>query len=136
MSAGLLSPVSAAVFTKLNVAGLTALASVHDHVPQGTAMPYVWYEVSEENARGMGMGGLRQVSLRVHAASSYAGAKQLQTIMSKVVDLLEDAALTITGCAQAGRVVYHETTEPFDSVIAGVLVRESAANFTIWAEPS
>ncbi|HXG56678.1 MAG TPA: DUF3168 domain-containing protein [Vicinamibacterales bacterium] len=137
MSVLALSPVSASVYGVLNVAALTALVTgVFDDVPQGTAFPYVWYVVDEENARGMGRGGMRQVNLRVHAVSSYEGQKELHTIMSKVIQLLEDTALTITGYQAAGEVVYRETVAPFQSMIDEVQVRESVAQFTIWAEPS
>lgn len=138
MSVLSLSPVSAGVYSKLNVAALTALATggIFDDVPQGTAFPYVWFTVEEENARGLGRGGLRQINLRVHAESTYQGNKQLQQILSKAIELLEDQTLTITGYRQAGEIVYHETTRPFQQERAGLKYREAAANFTIWAEPT
>ena len=87
-----LSPVSVGVYTALNVAGLTALVTgVYDDVAQGTALPFVWYEVQEpEDVRGFGTGGLPVVELRVHTFSSYAGGKDGQTIAQKVVELLKD----------------------------------------------
>jgi hypothetical protein len=141
MSGVALSPVSVAIYAKLNVSALKpgtwALSGIHEGiVPQGAAFPYVWYSVSEDNARGLGRGGLRQVNLTVHAASTYQGDKQLQQIIGKVVDLLEDAALVIVGYRQGGEVVYHEAVGPFDSTIGGVRCREMVANFTIWAEPA
>lgn len=142
MSTMSLSPVSAGVYAALNVAAMTALAAgPHDSVvPEGAAFPFVWFTVDEENARGLGRGGLRQVNLRVHAAAvdtaAAGAAKHLQLILGKAVELLEDATLTIAGYAQAGEVVYHETTEPFDSIIGGKACLEAASNFTLWAEPS
>lgn len=133
-----LSPVSAAVYSTLNVSGLTALAAggIRDDVPQSTAFPFVWYEVRETDRRGLGTGGLPEVELRVHVFSTYAGMKQAQEIAAKVVELLRDASLTVTGYAQCGRVFYDDTVSLPDEILNGVHVRELVVLFRIYVQES
>jgi hypothetical protein len=132
-----LSPVTVAVYTALNVAGLTALATggIYDDVPQAPSFPFVWYEVREaRDLRGFGTGGLPEVELRVHVFSTYEGAAQVQSLTAKVVELLKDVALTVTGYAQCGRVFYDATSEPFDELLNGQHVREQVSQFRIYVE--
>lgn len=132
-----LSPVSVGVFTLLNVAGLTALVStrIYDDVPQAPTFPFVWLEVQENrDLRGFGTGGFPEVQLRVHAFSQYEGAKEAQDIIAKVIELLRDQALSISGYNQGGRIVYDETTLLPNELIAGVKCRELVASFRIFAE--
>lgn len=137
-----LTPVSAAVLTLLNVSGLTALVSsrIYDDVPQAPTFPFVLYEAQENrDIRGFGTVGFPEVQLRVHAFSSvddYNGMVQVQTIIQKVVELLRDQALTVTGYNHAGRIVYDETTLLPNEIIAGVKCRELVASFRIWVEES
>lgn len=141
MSALLLSPVSVGVYTALNVSTLTDLCSgpFDTEVPQLTGFPACWFVLTEENARGMGTGGLRKLSLRVHAAavgsSTLGPAKQLQGILGAAVSLLEDATLTVSGYRAAGQVFYADTSEPFPSEIAGQACWEALSNFYLWVEP-
>lgn len=141
MSTLTLSPVSVGVYTALNVSGLTSLCSgpFDTEVPQVTSFPMCWFVLTEENARGMGTGGLRKLFLRVHAAAkgstTLGVAKQLQGILAQAVTLLEDASLTVSGYRTAGQVFYDSTTEPFPSEIGGVQCWEAAALFYLWVEP-
>jgi hypothetical protein len=141
VSASVLSPVTAGVATALTNASLTNLASgpFDTEVPQNTAFPYVWFVVREENARGLGTGGLRKLSVRVHAASigsaTKGPAKELQDITGAAVALLEDATLTVSGFRAAGPVFYSDTSEPLPSEIGGQACWESIANFYLWVEP-
>ena len=131
-----LSPVSVAVYGALHVAGLTALATggIYDDVPQAPTFPFVWYEVSERDQRGFGTGGLPEVTLRVHAFSTYAGAAQVQSLIAKVVELPKDVSLTVTGYRACGSVFYDETSEIFDELLNGVKVKEQVAHFRIFVE--
>lgn len=130
-----LSAVSVAVFGTLNVAGLTALVStrIYDDIPQAPTYPFIWYEVRERDVRGFGTGGLPEVLLRVHCFSQYQGAKESQDIIAKVIELLRDQALTITGYEQAGRVFYDDTVPVPTTEIAGKESRELVALFRIYA---
>lgn len=131
-----LAPVSAAVYGKLNVSALTSLcAGVYDHIPQGTAYPMVWYEVREpQDVRGFGTSGLPEVELRVHVFSTYAGSNEAQTIAAKVIELLRDQALTVTGYNHCGRVFYDGTPDLGMQDINGVIVRELVPLFRIYVE--
>jgi hypothetical protein len=131
-----LDPVSAAVYSTLNVAALTALApgGVTDYPKQGTTFPFVWYEVREEEGRGFGMGGFPEVTLRVHAFSTYEGLKEAQSVIQKAIQLLKDQALTVTGYTQAGLVFYDETVSLPDQIINGVSCHELVASFRIYVE--
>lgn len=134
-----LAPVSDGIYATLNVAGLTALVGtrIYDDVPQGVAFPYVWYEVSERDQRGMGTGGFPEVELRVHVFHSqaiYRGMEGAQNIIAKVIELLRDQRLTVTGYNQAGRVFYDETLTLADQEINRVKVHELVALFRIYVE--
>ena len=134
-----LGPVSVGVYTALNVSGLTALVStrIYDDVPQAPTYPFVWYEASEpRDVRGMGTGGLPEVELRVHVFSTYQGTSEGQAITKKVIELLKDQLLTVSGYAQAGRVFYDSTQVFADQLIQGVKVREFVAQFRVYVEES
>ncbi len=133
-----LSPVSVGIYTLLNVAGLTALATggVHDNLPQGRTLPAVWYEVLERDVRGFGTGGLPEVTLRVHTFSTYEGLKEAQAINQKVIQLLRDQVVTVSGYRQAGLIFYDETILLPDELLNGVKVKELVSNFRIYVEES
>lgn len=133
-----LSPVSAAVYAKLNVAGMTALVGsrIYDDVPRAAVFPFVWIEVRERDVRGFGTGAIPEVELWVHAFSTYQGMKEAQSICQKAVELLRDQALTISGYTQAGLVFYDDTTPLQDQAIEGVKVQELVSKFRIYARES
>lgn len=133
-----LSPVSAAVYGVLQAdATLGAMiAGVGDDIRQATAFPYVWFEVRERERRGFGTGTLPEVELRVHCFSSYRGAKEAQDIIDRVVVLLKDQPLTISGFTHCGRVFYDESVLLPDEDVNGVKVRELVALFRVYAEAS
>ena len=125
----------------LNVAGLTALVStrIYDDVPQNPTFPFVWYELKERDQRGFGTGGFPEVELRVHAFSSsdlYNGMGEAHSIAAKVIELLRDQAVTVSGYAQAGRIFYDETVPLANQLIAGVKCRELVAMFRLYVEES
>lgn len=133
-----LSPVSVAVFNKLNVAGLTALVStrIWDSVPRtGATFPFVLYEVWEpRDARGLGTGGLPEVEIRTHVFSEYDGLKEAQSIAQKCIELLKDQALTVTGYTQAGLVFYDRTELPIDEIIEGRKCQEIVSFFRTYVQ--
>jgi len=131
-----LSPVSAAVFTALNVAALTALTpgGMGDDIPQPATFPFVWSEVQERDVRGLGRGSLPEVAVRVHAFSTYEGAREAQQITAKVIELLKDQRLTVSGYTQCGEVFYDETVTLPNEAINGVKCYELVALFRIYVE--
>lgn len=142
MSTLTVAPLSDAVFAALNQNSLTNLtggtAPSDTDVPQGRNLPYCWFVVNEENARGFGTGTLNRHGLTVHAAavgsSTMGPAKQLQGILDAATALLKDATLTITGFRAAGKVFYDSTSEPVVSEIGGKPCWEAAANFYLYVE--
>lgn len=131
-----LAPVSAGIYTKLNVSGLTSLVSkVASEIPQGQALPYVWYEVRERDVRGFGTGGLPEVELRVHSfGDARLGVKPLQIINQKVIELLRDQAVTVSGYDQAGLIFYDEMILLTGEEINGVKVNELVSRFRLYVE--
>src|SRR5690606_20890477 len=96
--------------------------------------PFIWFEVRERERRGFGGGGLPEVELRVHVFSTYAGQKESQQILDRVITLLKDQALSISGYSHAGNVFYDETVSFPDEEVNGVKSRETVALFRIYAE--
>lgn len=135
-----LSPMSAAVYAALNVGALTALApgGVWDEIPQGTVFPCVLIELQEVQQLGgfgtaPGHQAVVELELRIHVFSQYAGMKQAQTVMAKVMELLAPGSLNPTGYKSHGP--FHQDTVPLpDEVVAGVRVNELVARYRLYAE--
>ena len=137
MAYSALGPVSVGIYTLLNVAGLTALVGtrIYDDVPQAPTFPFVWYEARMvTDQRGMGTGALPEIELRVHSFSTYQGAKEAQEVNQKVIELLKDKAVTVTGYMQAGLVFHDEELLLPDEVINGVKCRELVSRFRIYVQ--
>lgn len=133
-----LSPVSVAVYGVLSgdatLSGLVG-GRIYDDVRQGAAYPYLWYEVRERDMRGFGGGALPEIEVRVHAFDgAHRGAQVVQQIIARAVALLKDAAVSVTGFVQCGRVVYDETVLLPDEDVNGEKVRELVALFRVWVE--
>lgn len=134
-----LNPVSDGIYTALNVAALTDLATggISNNPAQGTSFPFVWYEVSESrDVRGFGTGGLPEVELRVHVFSQSESLIEAQAIGQQVIALLRDQPLTVTGYTQAGLVFYDETVPLLNQELNGVKVHELVCLFRIYVEES
>ena len=132
-----LDPVSVAVHTALNVAGLTVLApgGVGDDIAQFSGYPAVLYEVQESNLGGMGTrpgSGKRtlEIDVRVHVFSQYAGFYQAQLVMAKCIELLATAPV-VTGYESSA--IFHDDTIPLASeMVAGVRVNELVGIFRLY----
>jgi len=133
-----LSPVSAGVYTVLNVAALTALApgGVGDDIAQGTGYPFVLFEVHEQAQGGLGtkpgLGQLPAIDLRVHVFSQFEGYSEAQAVVAKVIQLLAEAP-TVTGYA-SWAIFHDETVNLGDQIVAGVKVKELVALFRLYVE--
>lgn len=133
-----LAPVSAAVYTALNVAALTALApgGVFDAIPQDTTYPAVLFDVQERWQPTLGTKpGVKRVmemALRLHVFSQHRGMKEAQGVMAKAIQLLADPP-TVSGYASWA--IFHDETLPLsDQLVAGVPVEELVANFRVFVE--
>lgn len=134
-----MSAVMVALVAKLNVAGLTSglgyTVGLYDDVIQDAALPLVWIEIFDESdSRGFGAGELGQVTIRVHVFSDYEGTKEGQQITAKVIELLKDQALTVSGYTQAGLVFYERTQLLNDVVLHGRKCREMVSVFNTYVE--
>jgi len=131
-----LDPVSVAVYNALFVESLKILATggISDDPGKNTTFPFIWYEVSERDVRGLGTGGLPEVTLKVHVFSQKPGMTEAQTIMRQVVALLRDVALTVSGYDHCGRVFYDETVTFPDEILNNVKVHELVSSFRIYVE--
>ena len=134
-----LAPVSAAIYTALNVAALTDLVpgGVSDVVPQNTVYPFVLFEVSEPEQLGgfgtkPGLGQLPEIAIRVHVFSQQQNLSEAQGILDTVLQLLADPPATVTGYGNA--VIFHDSTVDLgDQVVANVVVHEIVASFRLYA---
>jgi hypothetical protein len=131
-----LSPVSAAIYAALNVAGMLALApgGVGDDIAQGTGYPFVLYEVSETPMHGYGTkpgtGRTLEMAIRLYVFSQYDGLSQAQAVMAKAIQLLADAPAV---AGYGSWAIFHDETIPVGSeLIAGVRVNEIAANLRLY----
>lgn len=133
-----LSPVSVAVYTALNVAAVTDLATggVGDDIAQGTGYPFVLYEVHETANGGMGtkpgQGQLPQIDLMVHVFSQYDGLSEAQGVMDMVVAALADPP-TVSGYG-SWAIFHDETINLGDQIVAGLKVKELVARFRLYVE--
>ena len=144
-----LAPVSAAVFTTLNVAALTGLlatqaggqSSIADFVFQGMAFPYLFFEVHETRQLGWmgtkpGVKSLPEVDLRLHAFWTTPGKVDGQTILAEALALLfAGNALSVSGYAVCGTDPFHDTTIDLgNQVVAGVVVNELVSQLRLYVE--
>lgn len=129
--------VTDAVFDALNVAGMTALATagVFTNVPQGTAFPYVRIDSPVESRLDtMGRAG-KTVSISVHAFSNYAGPTKAAEMLSKAVELLHYAALTVAGHSVIA-VQYQGGNDAGDEIVNGVTVYHYVGTFDVMVQQS
>lgn len=88
-----------AVYAALTAdAALMALITgIFDHVPQGQAYPYLTVGDDTETDRNTFDRTGREPTMTLHLWSKYAGMKQAKDIAERVVTLLDDQALVVTG---------------------------------------
>src|SRR3990167_5542743 len=93
--------VLAAVYTALNVAGITTTlgCTVWEHVPQGTAFPYI--RISDVTARGETLETMGKsaddILVQVSVFPQHEGVDGARTIRKTVMDLLHNQSLTVSG---------------------------------------
>lgn len=134
--AAALSPVAEAVFAVLQDATLQALTpgGWHDDLPRAPEFPCGYVDLRERDARGFGTGNLPAIELRTHALSAYGGLRQAQAIDARVVALLKDQPLTVTGFTMCDRIFYDETMLLADQEILGEKVHEVVSMFRLYVE--
>lgn len=126
-----------AVYSALNVAGMTALAAggVHNGVTQSVVYPFVRIgDATETREDCMGQPG-KDVRVLVHVFDNARTDLAIANIVSKAVELLHYQALTVSGhtlvCSQ-----YQQSYPAGTENIAGVEVRHRVAEFLITVRQS
>lgn len=130
-----IAPVIEAVVLRLRASTtVTALATVWNNVPTGTAFPYV--EVSSPTDRRVDTCGRfgADTLVDVHAFSQYHGDQEAADIISACQGALHFQTPTTTGHTALG--VAYETGERFRETINGIITRHHVASFRVWTEQS
>jgi Protein of unknown function (DUF3168) len=81
-------------------APLTALLggpNVHDHAPQGGALPYVVFAEIETRDEGTQSWPTAEHAVTLHAWSQAEGVKEVRALLAEIDAALTGAALTLTG---------------------------------------
>lgn len=122
--------VMAAIGAALDVAAITTTlgCAVHDDVPQAPTYPYIRFE----SPTGVpwdtfGQAGKERM-VWVHVFSTYAGGLEYRAIVAKVIQLLQDVALSVSGHALA-RLRYEEDVNGADEDNGGVKVKHKIVMF-------
>jgi hypothetical protein len=123
-----------AVYTALNVAGMTALATVYNGVPQGTAFPYAYVGSVTENRLDCFQKPGKDLTVQVHAFSTTNGDTEAAAIVSKAIELLHYQTLTVTNHTLIG-CQYEQTIDAGANEEDGIgLVRHLVASFRVQLE--
>lgn len=133
-----LGAVSTAIYTALNVSGLTSLATggVGADMPQTANPPFVLFEVHETQGGGLGtrpgVSSLPEVDVRVRVFSASKGPKEAHTIMAKVIELLATPP-AVTGYSSWA--IFHDSTTLVTAeLVGGVKVYELVAQLRLYVE--
>lgn len=128
-----LDAVSAAIYAALSAPAVTALATggVSDDPAQGTAFPFVWFEVRMTNFGGLGGGELREVEVLTHTFTKGVGPRPAQQLDAKVQGQLTDQQLAIAGYEHCASVFYDDTVSVPVSELNGEKVHEVVSSFRL-----
>jgi hypothetical protein len=130
--------VQAAVYSRLCAdAGLTSLlaagaASIFDHVPQGSAFPYIALGSLAARPLETQGGGGYDISLDIHCYSRALGMKQARAVMAAVASALHGADFAVTGQV----LVLCRLTEQETALEPDGETRHGLQRFTIITEPA
>ncbi len=126
-----------AVYTALNVAGMTALATggVHNGLPATVSYPFVRIgDATETREDCMGQPG-KDVLVRVHVFNNARSDLTISSIVSKAVELLHYAALSVSGHTLVAS-QYQQAYPAGNENINGVEVRHHVAEFLVTVRQS
>jgi hypothetical protein len=135
-----LSPVSAAIYTALNVAALLALVpgGVNDVVPQGATRPYLYFELSNPTQLGgfgtyPGHGDVPELELKLHGISDQENVSQCQAIVAKAIESLFTTSVSVAGYTVCSALPMPDVQilNLGDQVIANIVVHEEVAIVTL-----
>ena len=134
-----LDAVSTGVYTALNIAAVTALATggVGDDIAQNTGFPFVLFEVHEKPIGGFGTkpgvtGQLPEIDLLVHVFAQGESYVAAQTLMNQVIAALTTAP-AVSGYS-SWAIFHDETLNLGDQLVAGLKVKELVARLRLYVE--
>ncbi len=125
-----------AVVTTLKAsAGVMALVTgVFNHVPQGTAYPYVQVtSPTDRRVDTMGRFGAETL-VDVKVVSQAQGDQEAARVLDQCVRALDLQPLTLTDHAGLG--IAWESSDRFAEVVNAVITRHHVATFRVWTEQS
>jgi hypothetical protein len=96
----------------------TFSATVHDHVPQGTAFPYIVIgeETMTDDSSSKDI-DFNEFTLVIHTFSLNRGRKEAKNIMARVYALLHNANLSVTGASHINtRFEFHDVIKENDGL--------------------
>lgn len=123
-----------ACYGALNVAGMTALAPVYNHVPQGTSVPYVVLGSPTEARFDAMQSPGKELTIQVHVVSGYRGDAQAATILSKAIELLHYARPTVSGHTLIA--IQYESGDSYTELVEGQEYRHLIGTFRVRVEQS
>jgi hypothetical protein len=126
-----------AIYGAINVTAVTTTLgyAVYDHVPQTVPSKYVRMQSpTAEPLRAMGnLGGNATIQLHVFTAGdTYHGAGSTQAVVSKLVELLEGASLSLSGFTMHG-VLYENEFDAGDEDVNGITYKHYVVAFRVYA---
>ena len=96
----------------------TFSATVHDHVPQGTAFPYIVIgeETMTDDSSSKDI-DFNEFTLIIHTFSRNRGRKEAKNIMARIYTLLHNATLSVTGATHVNtRFEFHDVIKENDGL--------------------
>lgn len=130
-------PVTEAIFGLLQDATLQAAVGgrLFDDLPQGVTRPCVLVEIfNEQNIRGMGTTGPRELEVRTHVFSDLGSLSEAKSIDAQIVALMDLSVLAPTGFQACGTTWHHESVPLANQELSGVKVHEVVSIFTLTVE--
>jgi len=133
-----LEPLATAVMTVLQNAALQAATpgGWWSGMPRNATYPCGWYELSLENAGGLGTHQMRTVDLRLHVFTQAQGVLEGQRIAALAEALFTDQPLTLSGVTMCDAVVYDDTEVLPPIEMLGLPVVEVVSFFHFFVEES
>jgi len=130
-----LEPILTATYGALNTSAVTALAPVYNHVPQGTARPYLVIEnPTEVPWNTMGEFG-KDVTVQLHAVSEAFGDQEALRILNAAILVLDYSKPAISS-HQCVSFKYEHGSSYKEELVGGVIVRHHIALMRVFVAQS
>ncbi len=121
-----------AVYDALNVTAVTAIAPVHQHVPDGAQPPLVVIDDITQEPDGGKDGGLDKFTVTIVTIRRQPSRAALFELMAAVRDVLEGAALVATGSILSRPTFDGGDDDLSDDGVTYI----GTQRFSLWAQPA